>query len=65
MKIEKLALVKASVKVGRRNQLALNLLHILFDPETLAESTVNGTKKRMAANNAWTLQKLRLAGVSK
>ena len=44
VKVDNLALVTASVKAGRRNQLALNLLHILFDPATLAESTVNGTR---------------------
>lgn len=44
IRVNRKALVRASVKAGRRNQLALNLLDILFEPSTLAESTVNGTR---------------------
>ena len=44
VKVDNLALERVSVKAGRRNQLELNLLHILFDQATLAESTVNGTR---------------------
>ncbi|XP_062520947.1 uncharacterized protein LOC134195875 [Corticium candelabrum] len=44
VKVSRKALVRASVKAGRRNQLALNLLDLLFEQKTLAESTVNGTR---------------------
>ena len=44
VKVDRAAVVRASIKAGRRKQLALNLLDIVFDPKTLAESTVNGTR---------------------
>ena len=43
-KVERVAVVSASVKARRRNQLALNLLDILFDPMTSAESKVSGSR---------------------
>ena len=44
VEVQKSALARASVKATRRNQLALNLMDIVFDPATLAMSTVNGTR---------------------
>jgi hypothetical protein len=42
--VNKQEIVRASVKAGRRNQLALNIMDILFDSTTMCESTVNGTR---------------------
>jgi hypothetical protein len=44
IKVEKCDLLRASIKANRRNQLALNLLDMLFEPGTLSISTVKGTR---------------------
>ena len=44
IKAEALAVARAVSKSGRRSQLALSLLDVFFDQQTLAESTVRGSR---------------------
>ena len=41
---DKVALRRVEVKSGRRNQMALGLVDILFEPTILEVSTVNGSR---------------------
>lgn len=41
---DKLALKRVEIKSGRRNQLALGLIDILFEPNVLEISTANGSR---------------------
>ena len=42
--VDKVPLRRVELKSGRRNQLALGLMDILFEPDILALSTVNGSR---------------------
>ena len=57
---EKLAVRRVELKSGRRNQLALGLIDIVFDPEVLSSSTVHGARDgSKQALDPWMLEAIR------